>query len=277
MKYGYIATNFGYCGDARTLVELAKLAEDSGWDCFFTSDHIHYPGHEPAADPWVALAAVAVSTERILLGPMVTPLPRRHLAKLAREATTLDHLCGGRLILGVGSGGPALPEYTDFGDFGDAKTRAAMLDEGLGVLRALWSGEAVDHHGQHYTVVTEGFARPVQRPGIPIWVAATWPHKKPLRRAARWDGVYPMHRDTMKGHMFTRDELSELVAYVSEHRTNDGPYDVCTFGMTSGPDDTSTVGAYAEVGATWWHDFSVPWLTSLDEVRARLRKGPPRV
>lgn len=277
MRYGYIATNFGYCGEARTLVELAKIAEEAGWDGFFTWDHIQFPGNEPTADPWVALGAMAASTQSIRLGPMVTPLPRRHIAKVAREATTLDHLSAGRLILGVGAGGADLPEYTAFGDFGDAKQRAAMLDEGLGVLDALFSGGPVEHHGAHYTVVTDGFGPPVQKPRIPLWVAATWPFKKPFRRAARWDGVFPMHKDALKGHLFTPQELADLVAYVTEHRSGGGPYDVCMYGLTRGPDDTATVGAYAEQGATWWLDFSVPWLMSLEEVRTRLRKGPPRV
>jgi len=280
MHYGYIATNFDYCGDARTLVDLARIAEDSGWDGFFTWDHIQSPHGEPAADPWVAFGAIAATTERIRFGPMVTPIPRRHIAKLAREAVTLDRLSGGRLILGVGAGGAEWPEYTAFGDFGDAKTRAAMLDEGLDVLARLFTGEAVDHRGEHYTVVTDGFAPSEQKPRIPLWVAATWPHKKPFRRAARWDGVYPMHKETMSGHVFTREEVSEMLAYIARHRGSEVAeecYDVCMFGMTRGPGDTKLVGTYAELGATWWHEASVPWLFSLDDVRARLRQGPPRV
>jgi hypothetical protein len=86
-----------------------------------------------------------------------------------------------------------------------------------------------------------------------------------------------MHRDSLKGHVFTPAELSDLVAYVRRHRVGNEPYDVCMFGATRDARDTATVAAYADAGATWWHDYSVPWLSSLDDVRARLRKGPPRI
>ena len=92
MKYGFNTPNFDFCGDARALAELAAEAEQAGWDGFFIWDHLQFG--EPTADPWIALTAMAMSTERILLGPLVTPVPRRHIAKLAREAITLDHLSG---------------------------------------------------------------------------------------------------------------------------------------------------------------------------------------
>ena len=91
--------------------------------------------------------AMAVRTERIRLGPLVTPVPRRHIAKLAREVITLDHLWNGRVFLGVGAGYASLPDYAAFGDGADARVRAAELDEGLEVLAELMSGNPVQHHG----------------------------------------------------------------------------------------------------------------------------------
>src|SRR5262245_30187070 len=101
MKYGLYLPNFGYCGDARLLGDLAREAEDAGWDGFFLWDHVRFPGQEPHADPWIALAVVALHTERLRFGPLVTPLARRRPWKLARETATLDRLSGGRLTLGV--------------------------------------------------------------------------------------------------------------------------------------------------------------------------------
>src|SRR5262245_2261037 len=161
MKFGFYTPNFDFCGDARVLAELAREAEDAGWDGYFIWDHLQFG--EPTADPWVALTAMALRTQRIRLGPLVTPVPRRHIAKLAREVITLDHLSGGRVVLGVGAGFPGLPDYGAFGDSGDPKIRAARLDEGLEVLTALWSGEPVKHHGVYYRVECGAFSRPCRR------------------------------------------------------------------------------------------------------------------
>ena len=103
MKYDLTVRNFGDYFDPRGLAALARDAERVGWDGFFLWDHVQFMP-VPTVDPWVALSAIALSTERIRLGPLVTPLPRRRPVKLAREAVSLDHLSNGRLILGVGIG-----------------------------------------------------------------------------------------------------------------------------------------------------------------------------
>ena len=133
MRYGLEISAAGACGDARTLADLAQLAEESGWDGVFLEDYIiHYdPTYVRTYDPWVALAAMALRTERIRLGTTVTPIARRRPWKLARELITLDHLSGGRMILGVGLGDGAEQSFTHFGEVTDPKRRAEMLDEGL--------------------------------------------------------------------------------------------------------------------------------------------------
>src|ERR671917_704507 len=101
------------------VAELAEKAERRGFDGFFVWDHVAYK--EPVralADPWVTLAAVAVATERLTIGPLVTPLPRRRPHQLARETVTLDRLSGGRLVLGVGLGGNTTGEF-DHARFGE--------------------------------------------------------------------------------------------------------------------------------------------------------------
>lgn len=277
MRYAFHVPNFGDCGDPRMLADLAGEAEESGWDGFFVWDHLQWPGMEPAADPWVALAAAATATESIRLGPLVTPLPRRHPVKLAREAASLDRLSEGRAILGVGNGAPELPEFTAFGDEGDLRRRAAMLEEGLEVIERLWSGEPVSHRGEHYRVECEAFAPPTQSPRMPIWVAGSWPVRRPFRRAARWDGVVPIANDVMEGGRITPDDLRQLLAYVAEHREGDRPFDVAHFGQTRASGDTAQVAAYADAGATWWIEFAPLWEVGLEGIRRRLQDGPPRI
>src|SRR4051795_7551492 len=143
MRFAVNVPNFGAFGDVRVLTELAEEAEDAGWDGFFIWDHVQsfVPGQRvPMVDPWVALGTIAVATSRIKLGPMVTPIPRRRPWKLARECVTLDHLSGGRLILGVGLGDPAASELGAFGEETNARRRARMMDEGLDVMTGLWQG-----------------------------------------------------------------------------------------------------------------------------------------
>src|SRR5580704_10647569 len=134
--------NVGTFGDPRVLAELAVAAEEHGWDGFFVWDHIAYRAPVQAvADPWIALAAVAYATSRVRIGPMVTPLPRRRVHKVARETATLDRLSSGRLTLGVGLGSDRNGELEPFGEVTDPRERARLLDDGLKDLARYWSGD----------------------------------------------------------------------------------------------------------------------------------------
>ena len=155
---------------------MCAQAEEAGWDGVFVWDHVRW--REPVvdvADTQISLAAIASATERMRLGPMVTPLARRRPAKVARETATLDRLSDSRLTLGVGLGSDRFgSEYSMTGEELDDRRRARMLDEALEILQAAWSGELVRHRGEHYTVDAMRFLpRPIQRPGIPIWVAGS--------------------------------------------------------------------------------------------------------
>jgi alkanesulfonate monooxygenase SsuD/methylene tetrahydromethanopterin reductase-like flavin-dependent oxidoreductase (luciferase family) len=152
MKFAVDISPAGPWGDPRTLAELAALAERSGWDGVFLEDYVFYPGGLDTYDPWVTLAAIALATERIRLGTMITPLPRRRPWKVAAEAMTVDRLSGGRMILGVGSGDPASVDMTRLGEAEAARTRAAMLDEALEVIDGLWRGEPLSFEGANYSL-----------------------------------------------------------------------------------------------------------------------------
>jgi alkanesulfonate monooxygenase SsuD/methylene tetrahydromethanopterin reductase-like flavin-dependent oxidoreductase (luciferase family) len=257
---------FDELADPTIVVRLAAEAEEAGWDGVFLWDHVRWRESEvEIADPQITLAAMAVATERIRLGPMVTPLARRRPVKVARETATLDRLSGGRLTFGVGLGSDEFgSEYSITGEELDDRRRARMLDEALEILTAAWSGEPVHHRGEHYTVDGMRFLpRPVQRPGIPVWVAGYYGKPRPLRRAARHQGFFPINLEHP-------DQLAEIVAELAALRTEPSePFDVVA-DLPPGADPAP----YAAAGATWWLvDFPGDDVT-VDLVRGVLRDGP---
>jgi alkanesulfonate monooxygenase SsuD/methylene tetrahydromethanopterin reductase-like flavin-dependent oxidoreductase (luciferase family) len=197
-KRGVFLAPFDELADPRTLVALAQRTEQRGWDGIFLWDHVNYrPPVRAVADAWIALAAIAGATERIRLGPMVTPLSRRRIQKVARETATLDRLSAGRLTLGVGLGSDRNGELEPFDEVVDPRKRAELLDTGLDRLASFWAG------------VFE--ARPVQSPRIPVWVAGRWKtRRRPLERAARWDGFFPIEVPSPAALQRIAQEISEL-------------------------------------------------------------------
>jgi alkanesulfonate monooxygenase SsuD/methylene tetrahydromethanopterin reductase-like flavin-dependent oxidoreductase (luciferase family) len=285
MQYGITLPNGGDWGDAATLAELAQLAEASGWDGVFLEDYIVWQSHQdvPTYDPWVALAAMALRTQRVRLGTTVTPLARRRPWKLARETVTLDHLSNGRLILGVGLGdtGEAVGSdvsFTHFGEVTDARQRAQVLDEALDVLVGLWSGEPFSYDGQHYQVKSVTLLpRPVQTPRIPIWVGGGWPLTGPSERAARWDGSCLYKH---KGHYMTPDDVRALKALVARRRGSSEGYDIVLGGGSRRADwdeERAYIRSLAEAGATWWVEYIPPDAGDLATVRAAIERGPLRI
>lgn len=215
---------FDELSDPRVLARLAARTEAAGWDGFFLWDHMLYdPPVRALADPWVAMAAIACATERVRIGALVTPTPRRRVQKLARECATLDLLSGGRLVFGGGIGGDKGGELSAFGEEMDARERGRRLDADLEALRGYWDGGLEP--------------RPAHR--IPIWLAARWPNLKPVRRAARYDGLFPID-------MESPEQLAEMVAAVCELRGDLDGYDVAV----TNPPGTDEA-PWVEAGATW--------------------------
>ena len=257
---------FDALADPAVVARLAAEAEEVGWHGVFVWDQVRWRAPvRQVADPWITLAAVATATQRLRLGPMVTPLARRRPAKVARETATLDRLSGGRLTLGVGLGSDRFAnEFSKTGEELDDRLRGQMLDEALEILTAAWSGAPVHHRGRHYTVDGVQFLpRPVQQPGVPVWTAGFPGNRKPLRRAARHDGFFPANL----GHP---DQLAEVVAIITDlRRHSTAPYDFAV-GLPPGTDPAP----YAAAGATWWLVEFPPDALSLDLVRGVLRDGP---
>src|ERR687897_1039125 len=196
MRSGLWFPLFDELAEPAVVARLAAEAEDAGWHGVFVWDQLRW--REPirhVADPWITLTAIATATEGVMLGPMVTPLARRRPAKVARETATLDRLSGGRLILGIGLGGDQFAgEFSKTGEQLDDRVRSEMLDEALEILTAAWSGEPVNHRGKHYVIDDVQFLpHPVQHPRVALWAAPFPANHKPLRRAARYDGFFPVN------------------------------------------------------------------------------------
>ncbi len=267
VRFGLHVPQLGVLGDPSRLVDLAERAETAGWDGFFVWDHLMHAGDLPACDPWVALGAVGARTGRLALGPLVTPLPRRRPWKVAREAVTLDRLTNGRAVLGVGIG---TDHYREFSAFNENATndrrRAVLLDEGLEVITSLWRAERVTHSGPqlHVDDVLQ-VPGPIQRPRIPIWCAAIWPHTTPLLRAARWDGVVPMGR-------LTPSDVVDLRAEIERHRVDSAPFEVA---LATAAASQSSMTDYEAAGVTWWLASLDP-RTTVGSLQTLVDDGPPR-
>ena len=274
MKFGLDAANFGDYSDPFTLAELAAEAEDVGWDGFFVFDHILPDDtRKNLFDPWIILASIAMRTSKIRIGPMVTPIPRRRPWKLARETISLDYLSNGRLNLAVGLGGPPEREFEKFGEVFNTKIRGEMLDEGLEILKGLWNAEPFNYEGNHYQIHDVVFnPPPVQYPRIPIWIGCKWQNKKPLKRAAKWEGVFPIPH---KGETITPENLRTIVNYIETYRDRDSDFDVA-LADHDGSRTPQSLAAYQRAGLTWWiQRIHSPLVNSLDEARAHIQKGPP--
>jgi len=269
MRHGIVVN----AGTARNLADLARRAEDAGWDGVFTYDCIAI-GDADMYDPWAILAAMAMTTSTVRLGAMVFAPTRRRPWKVAREAMTIDHLSGGRLVVPVGLGAMEDQGFGNVGETTDLHERAAMLDEHLAILDGLWSGEPFGFEGAHHRFGPMTFRpRPIQMPRIPIWVVAVPTGERSLARALRWDGLILQTSDPV--------EIADIAARVRSVRPRLGgtdPFEIVAQGSTPTDRDAARaiVQPIADAGATWW--IEADWASvTLDDLRARIDAGPPRV
>lgn len=263
----YRAVSIPNVGDPVELVAFAREIEAGGWDGFFVWDHLQIDAaanHE-IVDPWMLLAAVAEQTERVRLGPMVAAVSRRRPWQVAKQIVTLDRLSGGRTVVGVGLGAPVEDEFGAFGEETELRTRAERTDEALIIIDRVLRGEAVDHRGVHYEMRARLSPGAVQSPRPPIWTAATPPHRKPLERARRWDGVVcnvKLDEDAMPLRPEElRDYVPDLLA--------DADRDVVT---AQHPEHHAS--EYEEVGVDWLMSSWFPgpdWLSQFRDFLPSLR------
>jgi alkanesulfonate monooxygenase SsuD/methylene tetrahydromethanopterin reductase-like flavin-dependent oxidoreductase (luciferase family) len=277
MKYGIYAPNFGDTfGNPKLVTELAIEAEKSGWDGFFLWDHIvNTEGFPDTVDPFIALTSVAENTEKIHIGTTVTPLPRRRPWKLARETVTLDILSEGRLILGIGLGGPS--ELSLMNEETNPRTMAKMADEQLEILKGLWSGEDFSYAGKYYKIDKVRFRpRPIQKPGIKMWGAGTWPKKGPFKRAAKLDGVVPLSEDYR--NPLTPDDYRNMIEYMKKHGLC-SPYDIVkiSFDATKGDDKNRSILDFQDAGVNWWLELVSDWNGNHEKIKDIIMQGPSQI
>ena len=258
-RRGLFVAPFDALADPRLIGDLAAEAEAAGWEGFFVWDHLLYGDRVTAiADVWTCCAAVAMRTERMLTGPMVTPLARRRPQVLARQAASLGVLSGGRFVLGLGLGDDSLAEFSAFGDEPDPRTRGRMLDEGLDVVTALLAGDAVSHDGTHYAARD---ARFYPAPDVPVWLAGRFGNRAPLRRAARHDGFFVIGLDGAS-------DLDAVTGYLAEHDPAPG-FDVV---VDIRPEQDPA--PWLDRGASWVLTRIGPYDLDLAEVRRIIAAGP---
>jgi alkanesulfonate monooxygenase SsuD/methylene tetrahydromethanopterin reductase-like flavin-dependent oxidoreductase (luciferase family) len=263
----------------RVAAELAYEAEQAGWDGVLYWDAIAM-AQDASFDPWVVLAAMAMRTQRVRLGPMLTPVARRRPWKLAREVLTLDHLSEGRAILPVGLGALDDGGFGKVGEPTDRKICAQKLDEGLAIIDGLWRGEPFSFQGQHFQVAEMTFVpKPVQQPRVPIWVVGAWPSERSLNRALRWDGILAA-RVAAAGEdaPLTPEIVRSIAAYATAHRQSTTPFDIIWEGTTSGDDAARAaeeIAPWQAAGLTWWLENVWQQPDGVEGIRRRIQQGPP--
>ncbi len=299
MKFGLDLPNMGVCADPRVLAQMAQAAEAAGWDGVFLWDSVYVkmedPRNDPTCDPWIGLAAMAASTQRVRLGPMIEPIPRSKPWMLARTTVSMDYLSGGRLVLPVGLGYTGDGGFEKVGEELDRKVRARRLDEGLAILDGLWSGKPFQYEGEQFKVGEMAYQpMPMQQPRIPVWVVGAWPRMKSMRRTIRWDGVIPFKMSpdgksmAEDGNAFASgmkaEDVRDLCGFVNQERQAKTPFDVVLEGdlPESRAEAAERIAPYAEAGATWWLD-SMVWKTyykrpgELEPLMEIIRRGPPQI
>ncbi len=266
MRYAIDIAPLGDLADPVAIVRLAVAAERAGWDGFSTWDSLGTSIGAAAADPFVALAAVASATDRLQLILSVVALPRRRPQLVAQAAATLDRWSGGRFVLGIGAGGDP-GDFTEFGESFEATERMARFDETASLVDGYLRGVGGTVTGP----------RPAQEPRPPIWLGGMRPGA--LRRAARWDGWVAIAVDDEGLAMnLSPAAFATMVGRMGEELAAagraDAPFDIAVFGLSE-PSGADAVAAFGAVGATWWLESLSPQRGSFEELLARIEAGPP--
>jgi len=267
VKHGaYLNTNAA--SSASDLVDLGVAAEEGGWDGIFVSDSLlfGYP------EPWTVLASIAAGTEQVRLGTWISPVALQQPWRLAHAVATVDQLSGGRVVLGAGLG--TRQEFEMFGDPYNPRTLRHRYDEALEIIVGLWGDEPFSFSGEHFQLREARLGvRPIQRPRVPIIIAAWWPNTRAFRRAATWDGIMPYWPALLGGGVgpegqqptgaTVQDELRELLDF---YRSLDPSPDSEIVLPRERPSRSYTELCEA-LGATWL-------LTTYPLDADELRKGP---
>ena len=272
VKFGIYIANHGITSNPQDYVKLAKSAEENGWEGFFLWDHVFLPWSPDVhvLDSWSMLAAIATQTNTLTLGTTVTPLARRRPMVIARQAITIDRLSNGKFILGVGLGGTE--ELKVLGEEENPKVRGEMLDESLEILKGLWSGKPFTYDGKHYKIKEPVTFQPAS--DIKIWVGGFWPNKKPFRRAAKYDGIFPLK----VGHdpSIYIEDYQEIKSYIGKYRKSMESFDLVKSIYTIKDKEHDVyIHDFIDFGVAWLLEAFWSERCSLKEIQKRIEQGPP--
>jgi alkanesulfonate monooxygenase SsuD/methylene tetrahydromethanopterin reductase-like flavin-dependent oxidoreductase (luciferase family) len=277
VKHGIFLPPFGELADPRRVANLAADAEQAGWDGIYLWDHMLAVPGMPVAEAWTTMAAIAMATSRVRLGALVTPLARRRPWVLARQIATLDQLSGGRLVVGIGLGDDGWREFSAFGEETAPRVRGELLDESLEIVQELLTGNALLHAGRHYAIDSPPvLPAPVQDP-VPIWAAVRWPNRKPLARAAKLQGCFPIFPNAGSR---PAPPAADLVEQVRAELTGLGAarsLDLavcCALHLLPEDQRAGAAATLAGAGVTWLLEAFAPGQDAA-AVEAYVRGGPP--
>jgi len=225
MDFGCHLPVFGPIATRDSVLAFARRMEALGYDSLWASDHValphairsRYPYSEtgqfplPAdanfLEPLTTLALVAGVTERVRLGTTILVLPHRHPVLAAKMLATLDHLSGGRVILGAGVGWMR-EEIELLGAPFDG--RGAWSDEAIRIMRACWATERASHHGRFFSFDEVSIAPLPLRRTIPVWIGGHTPSafKRVVALGDGWHAAFPSVEALEKGLALLREECS---------------------------------------------------------------------
>jgi F420-dependent oxidoreductase-like protein len=196
------------------VLEIARHAESTGWDGLFYADHFMPDGDATRVawpEAWTTLAALAATVPRIRIGPLVTGNTYRHPAVLAKMAATVDHISGGRLVLGLGAGWQE-NEHRQYGiPFYTVKERLERLGEAAELIKALFANETTSYRGKHYALENAVLEpKPMQKP-LPLLIGGGG-EKVTLRIAAKLADEWNVWGDVEK----LRQKMETLDRYCAE-------------------------------------------------------------
>ncbi|MEC7733672.1 MAG: LLM class flavin-dependent oxidoreductase [Chloroflexota bacterium] len=257
VKKGYL--------DKELISEVGKAAEQAGFYAFLSWDHYMLPDGPETLDAWSILGYLAGQTDTIKLGTVVTPIPFRPPAQLAKIVASVDHLSGGRTILGVGAGWHQ-PEFDGFSNWGTPGQRVTRTSEALELITRLWTGEKVSFEGKAYN--SDGAIIspvPTQKPFPPMWFGVRGPRMLDLaaRYADAWipTNISPeLYEDGLKK---LREKRSELGINTSLKGALQN-FDV----YTESEPCVATINSYAAAGCEYYGSI---WSYPPDEMVSRIK------
>lgn len=275
INFGIYIANFDIFESPIDYLDLAVATEENSWDGFFMWDHtVGIPG-KPASETFTTLSAIASKTNNIKIGTTVTGLPRHRPWNLARKVATIDHISNGRFIFGIGLG--ARDEYSPFNEENDNKILKEKVDESLQIIQGIFEKDHFSFSGKHYQLNDVSFNPKPKQKNLPIWVAGTWPYKGPFRRAAKFNGIFPLSADPDEIRLSPK-EYQDIISFINQFRDPKSDFDVVSHMYTTGnKEDDAWISDYIDVGVNWLIEVIYPGRASKKEIFDRIKKGPPSI